>query len=455
MSLKVPILHLERKRNQPVTHYDKGMRLRWISFAFTLALGAFSHAQLPQLFRAEFNGPANHADDGVCLAVGGLGAYVAGDMYSPVTATTDAGLVAYDQQGHVRWTWSDRTAGESEKATQLKTDHQGNVLLLTFVRTNTSAFLRLKKFTRTGLPLWQRELSRGTSVINFEEGALELDAQDNAYIGNARNGDWLVAKVAANGSVLWEKTIPDAAPWEEVHNLAADPSGGVVAVGTAGEIGGGYRTVKFDTNGNVVWTNMDPGPIGNTLGTAFVEHLSNGDFAVLTNPESTFGVPQYRVRAVRPDGTVRWQREYSPSPQNDCEATGMAVDANDNIIAAGFKLGGGSDSAVVKYDAAGNRLWEANYTPSSAASADVAVDDNGFVTLSGFLSAGTSSGLLVRYNPSGQQVWAKTAPSDRYSRLDVDTKNSVYVVGTVFNQSTNSDFVTLKYSWMGRAMPMP
>lgn len=429
--------------------------MRCLSLAFLLTLGLTAQAQLPQLFRAEFNGPANHSDDGVCVAASGVGPYVAGAMYSPITATNDAALVAYDQKGRVRWAWSDRIAGENEAATQVKVDSRGNVLLLSFVRTNTSALLRLKKFTPTGIPLWQRELSRGTSIINFEEGALELDSQDNAYIGNARNGDWLVAKVAANGSLLWEQTVPNAAQWEEVHHLAVDPAGGVVAVGTAGEIGGGYRTVKLDTNGNVMWTNMDPGPIGNTLGTAFVKRLSNGDFAVLTNPESTFGVPQFRVRAFRPDGTVRWQHEYSPSPQNDCEATGMAVDKNDNIIAAGFKLGGGSDSAVVKYDSAGNRLWEANYAPSSAVTADVAVDGNGFVTLSGFLSAGTSSGLLVRYNPSGQQVWAKTAPSDRYSQLDVDAKNNVYVVGTVFNQSTNSDFVTIKYSWMGALLPKP
>lgn len=430
------------------------MKPRILCLSLSLTLCPLTLAALPDLFRIEYNAPTNHSDEGLCIAADGRGAYAAGTAYSSVTGTYDAHLVAVRPNGSVRWVHQDRVVDESEAPSQIEVDTFGNVLMLSFARNPQGAFLRLAKFTPNGARLWARDVSRGTSIVNREEAALAIDAVGNAYIGNARNRDMLVAKIGPDSTVLWERTIANSQDWEEVTSLAVDPNGGVVATGVAGSIQGGYRTVKYDTAGNLMWTNNNSGQIGNTLGPAFVKPLSTGEWVVLCTPESTFGVPQYRLIKLDAAGNLLWQKDYKPSPMSDCEATGLVVDKKDNIIAAGFRVGGGVDTVVVKYDLNGNFLWEANYTPSSGISGDVVVDGAGNITLCGFLNAGSSTGLVVRYDSAGAQVWSVTKAKDNYARVDVDGKGNVFAVGGVFNAATNQDFVIAGFSWIGSKVPV-
>ncbi|MBS1723252.1 MAG: hypothetical protein JSS66_09905 [Armatimonadetes bacterium] len=429
-------------------------RLVLLSFSFTVPL-SLAFAVPPEVFRTEYDAPTHHSDEGICVASSGGFVYAAGSAYSPVTATYDAHLVALTARGAVRWVHEDRVPGENEVPSKIGTDPWGNVVMVSFVRTGQAASLRVAKFNAAGTRLWVRDMSRGTSIINFDEAAFAIDAMGNAYVGNARDRDMLVAKVAPDSTVLWERTFASPQDWEEVTSLAVDPTGGVVATGVAGSIQGGYRTLKYDDLGNLVWVNDNSGQIGNTLGPAFVKRLSNGNFIVLCTPEGTFGVPQYRVFAIGPNGVTQWQKDYTPSPQNDCEATGLAIDRSDSIIVAGFRVNNGSDAVTVKYDGSGNRLWEAAYTPSSATSGGVVVDMAGNVTLCGSLNSGSSSGFIVRYNTIGNQVWTTTKTSDTYGQLDVDGKGNVTLIGSVFHQTGSQDFVVSRYSWAGHISPTP
>jgi len=416
-----------------------------------MAACAASMAALPEVFRTEYNASTNHSDEGIAVVADGRGGcYAAGSAYSSGTSTYDAHLLAIGPTGVRRWLHEERISGESEVPSRVAIDREGNVWLLSFARTSAAATLRTAKFDSIGNRLFVTDVQRGTSVINLEQAALAIDAQGNAYIGHARDKGMFVAKISNTGVILWERKLTTSNDWHEVTGLAVDPAGGVAAVGVAGMVQGGYKTIKLDDFGNTLWTHNNPGPIGNTLGPAFVKRLSSGDYVVLCSPESSFGVPQYQLYRLTPNGGLVWDRVYKQQPSSDCEATGLAVDLKDNVIVTGFRLGGGSDTVTVKYDKDGNRLWEANYTPSSGITADVVVDRSGMITITGFLNSGSSTGLLVRYSPSGAQLWSKTRAKDNYAQLSVDVKGSVFVVGSLFN--TSDDFVIARYSWLA---PIP
>lgn len=425
------------------------MKIKILGLCCLGAVGSSALAALPEVFRTEYNASTNHSDDGIAVAADGRGGcYVAGSAYSPGTSTYDAHLVSIGPTGVRRWKHEDRISGESEVPSRVAIDGQGNILMLSFARSSTAATLRTAKFDKNGNRLFSTDVSRGTSVVNLEQAALAVDAHGNAYIGNARNMGLFVAKISSTGSVIWERQLTTSDDWHEVTGLAVDPTGGVVAVGVAGMINGGYKAIKLDDFGNTLWTHDNPGPFGNTLGPAFIRRLASGDYVVLCSPESTFGVPQYQVYRLTSNGALVWDRVYKPQPQFDCEATGLAVDRNDNVIVTGFRLGGGADTVTVKYDSGGNRLWEANFTSSSASAADVVVDRAGMITITGFLNSGSSTGLLVRYDPSGTQVWSKTKSKDNYVQLAVDAKGSVFVVGSTF--VANNDFVIARYAWLSQ-----
>jgi len=416
------------------------MGIKSIFLGCCLGLASIASAALPEVFRVQYNAPSNHSDEGSAIAADGRGGcYVFGSAYH--NGLRDSHLLSIGPLGDKRWVKEDRTANEEDMASEIAVDRAGNIWTTSFVRRNQFSALRVCKFTPEGVRLFEIDIDRGTSLVSFGEAALVVDAEGNGYVGCGKNDDMAVAKISSTGIVLWERQIPSPHPQEETTSLVVEPTGGVVAVGIAGSVGGGYITARLDPAGNVLWTLAYEGPIGNTLGPAFINRLSSGDYVIVGNPESTFGVVQYHLLRVSASGTLLWDRPYKPDPQFSCEATGMVLDRQDNIVVAGYRVHSQVNSVVVKYDASGNHLWEADGPGPVTGATCVGVDRMGFITIAGF-------GRVVRYSPSGAELSQTLRSKDNQTDLDVDAKGSVYVVGTTFNNGTNDDFVFSRFAWV-------
>lgn len=423
------------------------MRLSLLLLVFLLA--PLIQSQPRQIYRAEYNATTNHSDEGVTIAADGLGGcFVAGSAYSSSTGTYDAHLLAISSNGVPRWKFEDRVAGETESPSQVAIGTDRSVFMLTFVNRQGAATARIYRFTHNGSLIYSTELSRGSSTVNLEKAALHIDSHNNAYIGCGKNQQMYVAKLNSAGALQWQQSVGAAGDFGETTGITTDPAGNVYATGISSPLQGGFLTVKFDQNGNLQWSHLYTGPIGNTLGPSFIERQSNGDLIVCCTPEDTFGVPQYAVFKLNVIGQLLWQQPYNPQPTFDCEATAFTLDKDDNVIVTGFRLGGSADTVTVKYDKDGSRLWEANYTPSTGVSQAVGVDRFGRITIAGFLNSGSSTGLILFYDKNGNQLGVRTQARDSYDQISVDSKSNVFVVGSVFNQTTNSDFVFSKYSWL-------
>lgn len=410
---------------------------------------SFALSQPRQVFRSEYNAPTNHSDEGFTIAADGLGGcFVAGSAYSSSSGTYDAHLLAISPNGLPRWKFEDRVVAESEVPSQVAVGTDRSVFMLSFVNRQSAATVRVYRFSHTGSLIYSTELSRGSSTVNLERAALHIDSQNNAYIGCGKNQQMYVAKLNPAGALQWQQSVGIVGDFGETTGITTDPSGNVYATGVSSPLQGGFLTVKFDQNGSVQWSHLFTGPIGNTLGPSFIERQTNGDLIVCCTPEDTFGVPQYAVFKLNETGQLLWQHPYSPQPTFDCEATAFTLDKDDNVIVTGFRLGGSADTVTVKYDKDGNRLWEANYSPSTGVSQAVGVDGFGRITIAGFLSSDSSTGLILFYDKNGNQLGVRTQARESDNQISVDSKSNVFVVGSVFNQTTNSDFVFSKFAWL-------
>lgn len=420
-----------------------------LAFA-ALLLAAVVCAQPREIFRGEYNAPTNHADDGKAVLADGMGGcFVAGRVYSPSTVTYDAHVVAVSAGGLRRWVFEERTAGEDEAPSRLALGAERTVVMVSYTRRQNDAGLRVTCLDFAGRVRFETEIPQGSSIVHHDEAALALDTQGNIYVGAGRDRRMFVAKLDRFGTLLWTRDVGTSTDWAETTGIAVASDGSVYTTGVDGALGGGYRTTKLDSNGSLLWTHFQTGQIGNTLGPSFVRLQSNGDAIVCCTPESTFGVPVYRVFKLSPSGNVLWQHDYTTDPSNDCRATAVTLDDSDAIIVTGFRLAIGADTVTVKYDRDGTRLWEANYTPAFAVANDVVVDAFGRITITGFVQGGSASGLVVGYGPNGNQVWAQNQGPEVYSSLSADARGNVFVCGTVFRQASNDDFVYAKYAWLG------
>jgi len=156
-----------------------------------------------------------------------------------------------------------------------------------------------------------------------------------------------------------------------------------------------------------------------------------------------------------------WVRTYNGPGNLDDQARDLAGDHNGNVYVTGSSYGSGSDYdyATIKYypngDTAWVRRWNGPGNGSDQASALV-LDDRGNVYVTGSCNADSLGAdfTTIKYYPDGETAWVRTyngpdSNSDIAVALKVDVSGNVYVSGYSFYDSTNADYLTVKYDSSG------
>jgi outer membrane protein assembly factor BamB len=307
--------------------------------------------------------------------------------------------------------------------------------------------VQLVKLDSSGVPQWKQTVSGGSTSPQFESVA--VDARGNVYVAGWARGSGtysfgpdvevpgyspdysaLLAKYDASGKAQWAQSVNTGHSRSVFSSIAVDSDANVYA---AGAISGG-RPVAFGEGVEVRGT------------------PSEYD-AVLVKYDTS--------------GTVRWARAVDDGTSSS-QFSGVAVDANGNLYAAGsitgrgrFDFGAGVDAAgissgsnavLVKYDSAGTARWARTVSAGDSDSrfSALAVDSAGSVctvgTITGTSSydfggstaSGSSSGdnmLLVKYDSAGKAAWAKSlsagGPLSQFSSVAVDSSGTVYAAGVI------------------------
>ena len=267
----------------------------------------------------------------------------------------------------------------------------------------------LAKYDTSGNKLWTRQM--GSSGIDAAL-AVAVDSAGNAYVtgytagsldGNISAGadDIFIAKYDPNGNKLWTRQLGTSRQ-DIAWGVAVDNAGNAVVTGfTDGSMDGNVNAgsidsflVKFDTNGNKLWTKQF-GSTSNDYahavavdanGNAYITGSTNGGLDGNVNAGS---MDVFLVK-YSPDGQKVWTRQIGTAGDDD--SWSLATDLVGNVYLSGEARGdfegyvnsGNTDAFIAKYDQGGNWLWTKQLGSSLNDYAfGIAIDQNGFAYVGG------------------------------------------------------------------------
>ncbi len=296
----------------------------------------------------------------------------------------------YDTDGNLLWI-NIYDNGERQQLYAFSVDSNGNVYLTGYTEGLTSDYLTIK-YDTDGNEIWAKRYDGGGT---WDYGiAITVDFVGNVYVTGTSWYDIVTIKYDANGNELWTKKY-DSWQNDSVASIALDSLGNVYVAGTSYSpyywwyyLWANYVTIKYDNNGNEIWTRQFDGGYGD-------------------------------------------------------EAAVLAVDVADNIYISGKSYNGNNfDFATIKYDSNGTAIWVKKYEGGAQDSVSAIVADssnNVYIT-------GTGSGdyVSIKYDSDGIEMWIKKYDSgfaDYAASLVTDPAGNIYVTG-----QSNGDYTTIKYS---------
>jgi hypothetical protein len=275
---------------------------------------------------------------------------------------------------------------------------------------------------------------------------------------------YATVKYDESGEQLWEARYHgsiNSSP--QPIDMAIDEAGHVFVTGSARGDGphNDFATVKYDTNGSLLWEASYHHP-GNDLGNGDTPAALavDGSGNVYVTGSSYDRVTEFDYATVKydPDGIQLWAVRFSGPVSPDIYPwdwpQAIAVDGSGNVYVTGESNGvsTGGDYATIKYDAYGNQAWVARYNgPGNSydRASDITVDGLGNVYVTG-LSGGAIA--TVKYNSAGTEQWVTRYSPGGWPAVAVDDAGNVYVHGGTYDQATLGDIATIKYDASGNQL---
>ena len=370
-------------------------------------------------------------------------------------------------------------------------------LIILFAFVGTPAFAQIQQ-------AWVAKYNNGIANGNHQALKMALDSSGNIYVlgvsANANtNTGYVVVKYTPSGSQLW------AARYDSTNFPTASPTGFALDSGNNVLVTGSAVTVKYDANGNLLWTEPYSGQ-------AIV--ADPGQNIYITGASNNFTTIK-----LNPTGSNLWSqtRTYQGLP-NLSQA--MAVDSSSNVYVAGMegvtvpRFNVQTDMWMIKYDMNGQQLWEvdspgpeeydvqvvgvllgsfnnvyieANYigAPSlpyvtyvynsngvggaiadnptgsiASVACGIALDSQGNLLLTGgfaYTYPDQYSYATYKLDTNGGYVWTNFYPTTPVGNgtatsIAVDQGDNAYVTGFSTNATTGNDIVTIKYDSNGNQL---
>lgn len=223
--------------------------------------------------------------------------------------------------------------------------------------------------------------------------------------------------------------------------------------------------IKYDNaSGDTVWVRTLNGP-GNGDDEGFKvtsDTYHNVYVAGRINNSPNFNAPV--LAKFDSQGTLQWSRSfYLDSLHADGNATGIAVDNNNNIYITGYCTNSDSIEVIItlKYNSEGDLLWHEVLCPDGLESrgVDLKLSSNGskiFVLANAtHASTGLDIALICYNSQNGNDLFVSyySGPGngeDKAFGIVVDETDKLYITGySAANNAGNFDCVTLKYSGNG------
>jgi hypothetical protein len=154
---------------------------------------------------------------------------------------------------------------------------------------------------------------------------------------------------------------------------------------------------------------------------------------------------------------IQWASRYTSAGNNIDRAVDLARDGSGNVIVTGTSWNGSNfDIVTVKYDPAGNELWNRSFNGTGAGFDEaraIYCDAAGNVYVTGFTeSTGSNYDVItIKYDAGGTQQWATPFNGtgngfDEGYDVMADGSGNVYVTGGTYTTTSLNNYITLKYN---------
>jgi hypothetical protein len=222
-----------------------------------------------------------------------------------------AGLIRFDSNGAFAWLNEREEFAWTGASVELLSSGRVAMIGETFLDEDRAVFVRVVDGT-SGELVWQRESAVGRLWLDERHDTRQVaeTPDGNLMVRLAQGGDFVVLRIAGDGTLLPEWRWTSGLESVFASDIAATPDGGAVVAGYGG-LQEGFRTVRFDANGRVIFDDVELGEIGNPLGPARVRIDTEGAAIVVASPETLHGVPGAMAWKIDPTGKRVWTVELS------------------------------------------------------------------------------------------------------------------------------------------------
>ncbi len=345
-------------------------------------------------------------------------------------------------------------------AWDVKVDDLGNVYVTGLTAISPFGFdYYTIKYDASGATLWSKAYDGPGKGDDFAF-LLALDRFSNVYVaGSSWSGaaiEYTIVKYSANGDEQWVARYGGSTNYySSPTDMFVDNEGNVYVTGSTSAMPSGvnydYATVKFDANGQILWSARYDGPANSfdearhlsvdAAGNVYVTGISRGN-----GSGSDFATIKYNSAGIQ-----QWVARYNSHDQND-SGTGIVTDGGGNVYVTGSSR---MDTVVsfvtIKYNSAGEQRWLARYgSDNFNLPAAIAIDGPDALYVSGWSQSrtGASSVATVKYNSDGIEQWAARHPGVG-GNLALDNSGNVYASGNISDNDNDDDFLLIKYDANG------
>ncbi|MGB2696603.1 MAG: FG-GAP-like repeat-containing protein [Candidatus Zixiibacteriota bacterium] len=320
-----------------------------------------------------YNGPGDTTDIAYAVAVDSSGnVYVTGASYGS-GSERDYATIKYYPNGDTAWVRRYNGPGNDyDWAWTITLDGSGNVYVggLSWGGSAIYADYATIKYYPNGDTAWVR---RYNGPGNFWDDilAMVIDDSNNVYLsgasfGSGGNRDYATIKYNTAGTQLWVRRYSGPGnDWDEAKAIAVDDSDHVYVTGFS--VGSGtnydYATIKYYPNGDTAWVRRYNGP-GNFADYAYALVLdASGNIYVTGASYGTDTDYDFATIKYDPNGDTVWTRRYNGPGNNSDLAGAIVIDCAANIYVFGSSVGSGTnyDYATIMYDSSGKQIWVRRY----------------------------------------------------------------------------------------------
>ncbi len=433
------------------------------------------------LWTTTYNGSANSDDAGLALATDAIGNVVITGFSRDVVGGVNIRTIKYNgATGAEIWnkSFSEAYADSADQGVAIAVDGIGNVVVTgrSQVSAGNTDMRTIKYDGASGTEIWNVRYD-GSMTDNVDAArAIATDTDTNVIVVGTSTNPSGVANTrvikydSANGAEMWVKShFSSGDGFAEGNSVAIDSAKHVVVTGTCRSGGGGTEicTFKFDgTSGANLWTTSFTEANSNHTGTAVA--IDANDNVVVTGCSGadcggTSVITNAYMRTIKYNsmGSPLWTNLRTASG----DANALAINAVGDVIVAGYGNPGFRSMIVVKYDAMyGTETWGAPYSFSAFYGQDeamaVAIDGSGNVLIIGKSRAANQPKEIraIKVNGgTGVEMWNTVQPGVptgvlpaplpfSSKAMGVDSNGDVVVTGYHRESGTTESMRTIKYS---------